>query len=166
MFCSQCGTALPDGSKFCNTCGATLKTIYQPEPETVVKPTAEPPVESVTEPASLPFETPVAEKSIAKAIASIALGAHAIGVSCITFFFALILAAEWEGKSALIITLFFGVFALPVGIIGIVMGSRYLSTHTPRLHGTAVAGTVLSILSVSLIALAFIISLITIAFTF
>ncbi len=31
MYCQNCGADLPDGSKFCNECGARLEAIYSPE---------------------------------------------------------------------------------------------------------------------------------------
>lgn len=34
MFCTQCGTKLPDGSKFCNECGARLREVVKPASRT------------------------------------------------------------------------------------------------------------------------------------
>lgn len=32
MFCSKCGNLLPDDAKFCNTCGAPVKTLQEASP--------------------------------------------------------------------------------------------------------------------------------------
>ena len=32
MFCTNCGTELPDGSKFCSNCGQKIGEVTNPEP--------------------------------------------------------------------------------------------------------------------------------------
>ena len=59
MFCSNCGTQLPDGTKFCNNCGAQ-QTVANPAPAQPVEPApaAQPVYQQTVEPVTAP-EAPV-----------------------------------------------------------------------------------------------------------
>lgn len=57
MFCSNCGTQLPDGAAFCSNCGTALNVAPVAEAPVVETPVAETPV----------VETPVAETPVAEA---------------------------------------------------------------------------------------------------
>ena len=72
MFCTQCGTQIPDGSKFCTGCGAKMEVapvapVVTPEPvkevETVVAPVVEETPIAVEESVETPEETPVVEET-------------------------------------------------------------------------------------------------------
>ena len=65
MFCSNCGTQLPDGTKFCNNCGAQQAAASNPAP---AQPVSEPlpPVQPV-QPVQPAPEKPKAEKKAKKA---------------------------------------------------------------------------------------------------
>ncbi len=65
MFCSNCGTQLPDGTKFCNNCGSQQAVAANPAPS---QPVSEPlpPVQPV-QPVQPAPEKPKAEKKAKKA---------------------------------------------------------------------------------------------------
>ncbi len=57
MFCINCGTQLPDGSKFCNMCGTPLPTVHAPgqnvrqiEPPIYSQPSQQAPVQQPSQP--------------------------------------------------------------------------------------------------------------------
>ncbi len=65
MFCTQCGTKLPDGSKFCTNCGAKMEIKAAPVTAPVEEPVKEEavPVEEVVKEEAAPVEEPVKEEA-------------------------------------------------------------------------------------------------------
>ncbi len=115
MFCSNCGTQLPDGTRFCNNCGAQQVVAANPAPAQPVEPApAAQPVEPVTAP-----ETPVEKVKKKKSGMKIA----GIVLICLQIFAFLAQNkqdfAEWFNTGALGIFQFLG-FCL-FGIIGVVL---------------------------------------------
>ncbi|MGN1306554.1 MAG: zinc-ribbon domain-containing protein [Faecousia sp.] len=62
MYCSHCGSALPEGSVFCPHCGVKINTADQPVPELPITGAAMPAAPSIAEEASVPADAPVAEE--------------------------------------------------------------------------------------------------------
>ena len=61
MYCSQCGSALSEGSAFCPHCGVKINAAAQPVPELPIT-DATPAVPSMVEEASVPADAPAAEE--------------------------------------------------------------------------------------------------------
>lgn len=129
MFCSNCGTKIPDGSKFCPNCGAPVGASVPSQPKVNEAPQNHP-APAVPKPQNNSYQQPVnnANNTEApehgKAIASMVLGI----VGVVLWFF---------GYSSIV--------SIVLGIIGLILSSN--AKKAGNTEGIRTAGFVLSLIS-------------------
>lgn len=155
LFCTNCGTQLNEGTKFCPGCGkaiASEQNYTAPQPAQIYAPAPTPVV--VTAPA----EVVVPTKSKVLGFVSMGLGIGSLIFAVISIFYTLMMSSL-EAAAGVFFAFYFGAFSLPLSIVGMVLSGKSSScgiTTTPASVGKklSVAGLVVSCVAmfISLIA--------------
>lgn len=147
IYCQNCGQQLNDDIKFCYNCGAQVIAPPPPAYE-------EQPIEPQNQYDYYREPTP----SIAQAIVAIALAGEAILMAVITAIYAIPFYVL-EVEAGLVFSIIMGIFILPGGIVGLVMGNRYSNSNATRLQPMARAAKILGLISIILLGFTFFIGL-------
>ena len=148
MFCKQCGNELPENVKFCPNCGVEVKNIEpdpEAEPSAASAPDAQPSGNSDTKtmPSASPARTQAGKWSV---LAIVSFAVAAAGV-----------AGYLAGGVVLhIATLVMSIIAL----------NRFKKDPTMKGKGFAIAGTVISAVSVGMVVLGAVINIVLLMFGF
>lgn len=126
MFCSNCGTKIPDGSKFCPNCGAPVEASASSQPKVNEAPQNHP-ASVASKPQNGSVQKPVNNGEApehGKAIASMVLGI----IGAVLWFF---------GYSSIV--------SIILGIVGLILSSN--AKKAGNTEGVRTAGFVLSLIS-------------------
>ena len=165
-FCSNCGTAQEPGARFCKNCGTPIAEAVNPQPQPVVAPVvAEPVYQAYNAPvyAEPVYAEPVyAEPEISgktKALGFVGMGLAIFGLVLSVFgiIYTLMFAAL-DGAFAFGYSIGFGIFSLPISIVGGVLAGN--SKEQGNNSAACTVGSIMRVFGVILSCLMFFIGFI------